>query len=122
MIDSLKKLAIKFKGLKLVVNLLLVTSLLTFLFITFTDYSIASDDTYLIPSLSLVIWSLLACSFLYTFPFVPDNPGKEVNFLKRFKIKLLRAYYYVILLIALIASIGGLILSLRIIGIWLRNY
>jgi len=121
MIDVFKKLAIKFKGLKLVINLLFVSSLSVFLFITFTDYSIASDDTYLIPSLSLVIWSLLAYSFLYTFPFVPGNPGKEVNFLKRIKIKLLRAYYYVILLIALIASIAVLIMSVRIIGIWLRS-
>ena len=121
MIDSLKGLAIKFQGFKLLVNFLLMTSLITFLFITFSDYAIASDDTYLIPSFSLLIWSLLACSFLYTFPFVPNIPGKEVNFFKRFKIRLLRVYYYLISFIALIASLAVLIMSFRFIGIWIRK-
>ena len=122
MIDGLSLIAVKIKWAKPLINTILLISLCIFVFIIFGSTSFAADDTYLIPSLMALIWSLLACSFLYTFPYVPCKSTKNDSFINRFKIKLLRGYYYLLAVISGLASFTVLLLSFRMITIWLRTY
>jgi len=122
MIDGLSTIAVKIKWAKPLINTILLISFCIFIFIIFGSTSFAADDTYLIPSLTVLIWSLLACSFLYTFPYVPDKTTKNDSFIKRFKIRFLRSYYYLLAIIAILACFAVLILSFRMITIWLRTY
>jgi len=122
MIDGLSTIAVKIKWAKPLINTILFISLCIFIFIIFGNTSFAADDTYLIPSLTALIWSLLACSFLYTFPYVPDKTTKNDSLIKRLKIRLLRSYYYFLAIIAALSCFAAFILSFRMITIWLRSY
>lgn len=122
MIDGLSTIAVKIKWAKPLINTILFISLCLFIFIIFGNTSFAADDTYLIPSLTALIWSLLACSFLYTFPYVPDKTTKNDSLIKRLKIGLLRSYYYFLAIIAALSCFAAFILSFRMITIWLRSY
>jgi len=122
MIDGLSKIAVKIKWAKPFINAILFICVCIFIFIIFGSTSFAADDTYLIPSLTALIWSLLACSFLYTFPYVPDKTTKNDSFIKCLKIRLLRSYYYLLAIIAALSCFAVFILSFRMITIWLRSY
>jgi len=122
MVDRLRAIALKTQWLKPFTNTLVLASFFLFIYVIFGETSIAADDLYLIPSLLILIWSLLCCSFLYTFPYVPIKSTKADGLIKQIKTQIIRGYYYLLMLIAVLASLAVLLVSIRIISIWVRSY
>lgn len=121
MIDKLSLVSLKMQWIKPFINIILAISIGTFIFIVFGSHSFASDDRYLIPSVIMLIWSLLLCSFIYTFPLVPKKALKNDGYIKRLKNNVIRCYFYLLSLIAVLACFGVILVSVRIVGIWFRS-
>jgi len=121
MIDKLRLVVLKVQWLKPIINILVILSFSLFIYIIFATSGIAINDLYLIPSFTVFLWSLLCSSFLYTFPFVPNKSLKSESFLKKIKIKIYRAYYTLLAIISILATVAVIVTSIRVISIWIRN-
>jgi len=102
----------------------LVMALLCFVygtFIAFTSTS-AEGDRYLFPSILGFLWMLSIYAFIETFRDVPQRPEAGVGLFARVKRKLIRSWYWLIALILLASSAAVVLLTVRVLSIWVRNY
>jgi hypothetical protein len=121
-IDSFRLVVLKIQWLKPIALVFVVASLGLFGYIIFGSSGIAKDDYYLIPSVLVLGWSMSLCSILYTFPFVPESPGKDAGFFKRMVIRIKRFYYFLLAMVAVGITGALLIFSIRALRVWLNDY
>ena len=67
-----------------------------------------------------LIWSISALSVTYGFVKPLPEAGEGAGFVKRLKTSLLRAYLWTMALLASVATLGALALTVRAVGIALR--
>ena len=68
------------------------------------------------------VWALNCLGLLYTFPEIPRKSKKEDRFFLKLKLKLKRLWYWILGLLFIFTSIALLIISIRLMGIWFRDY
>ncbi|MCJ8270774.1 MAG: hypothetical protein MJK04_15390 [Psychrosphaera sp.] len=122
MIDKIRTIVLKVQWLKPVMVVLAVAALGLFGYIIFGQTGVAKNDYYLLPSVVALIWSLVACAFLFTFPFVPDKPDKSIGFFRRCGIRIKRGYYHILSVLCLFASLALVVVTSRAVGVWLGDF
>ena len=120
-LEGLQSYANKFRLLKPFALIILVVSLAAAVIIIIKSHS-HQDDLFLIPSLLGLVWALNCLGLLYTFPEIPRKSKKEDRFLLKLKLKLKRLWYWILGLLFIFTSIALLIISIRLMGIWFRDY
>ncbi len=82
----------------------------------------ADKDVYIIPSIVVVLWSLVCSLLLSIFPYVPPKTDKQQRFLKRLKIRLARGGYHIGSLMFCVLSVSVVWLTLRLINVWRADF
>jgi len=75
----------------------------------------------LVPSLIGLIWALATYSFVVTFEKIPAPADQSFGFLAKIKRKLSRAWYWLVAVAFVGTTVFALILSGRLLSIWLRG-
>ncbi len=120
MLDRLKQLAVKLQPARTPALLLALACLGG---VAFTLLIIPqAGDRFLIPLLALLLWSLSAYALITTFRAIPSPPATDAGLLQRHKRGLHRAWYWLLALVFLAATVAVLRLTFRLISIWLRAY
>jgi hypothetical protein len=91
------------------------------IFIAFTATS-AEGDRYLFPSILGFLWMLSIYAFVETFRNVPQRPEADLGLFARAKRKLIRFWYWIIGLVLLASSVAVVVLTVRVLSVWVRNY
>ena len=121
MIETLSKISKKIYWIQPIIMLVGVGSLSLFV-ITVLKSGTTENDGYLIPSVLGFIWTLLYLLLVSAFPYVPEKPDPSIKFFKRIKIKFKRGIYYLIGIVFVVTTLAGIVLSFRMINIWLTDY
>jgi len=122
MIDKLRSLALKIQWLKpvtLVIGLAAIT-LIAYLLIAKAGSS--QYDHLHIPSVIALLWAGVTYWLLYTFPGVPEKPGRELGFFKRLGINFKRGCFFVLAVLAIAITAGSLMITIRGLSVWLQSY
>ena len=121
MIETLSKISKKLYWTQPIIMLIGVGSLSFFIYTVFSSGT-TENDAYLIPSVLGFIWSLLYLLLVSAFPYVPEKPDQSIKFFKRIKIKFKRGIYYLIGIVFVVTTLSAIVLSFRLINIWLTDY
>lgn len=122
MIDKLRTAVLKVQWLKPIFVVIAVASIAMFAYVIFGQSGMAKDDYYLLPSVVMLLWSLVACALLFTFVHVPEKPDKSIGFFRRIGIRCKRGYYYILAILSLGTTLAMLLVSFRVVRIWLGDY
>jgi hypothetical protein len=76
---------------------------------------------YVMPGFVGLVWAIATFSFISTFSDIPSKPGQSDKFLAMLKRRLSRAWYWVLAVFFLVTSVSALLLTGRLISIWLRG-
>ncbi|NNC77921.1 MAG: hypothetical protein HKN77_08155 [Woeseiaceae bacterium] len=76
---------------------------------------------FLEPCFTGLIWALATYSFIETFESIPAPADQSAGFLTKARRKLSRAWYWLIAVVFLGTTVFALILSSRLLSIWLRG-
>ena len=101
--------------------LLSVISFLSFLYLLLAGRPL-DQDRYIIPAIVVFLWSLSACAFIDNFSGMQELTVDEAGFWKRLRLRLQRAWYWLIALVFTAATLFGLALSYKLVSIWLKDY
>ncbi len=121
MIDYFSAFSKKFIWLK---SLFLITTLTSFIVFGMVIFFATGTgkDIYVIPSIVSVLWSLICWLILAFFPNVPPVVNKQQHILSRLKNTIIRGNYYFILLIFAVLSMLVLLLTLKLLNVWLVDF
>jgi hypothetical protein len=121
MIDRLRAISRTISFLSLPAIILGIACLGYAVFIVFSSDS-HQGDKYLFPSIGGFLWSLSAYGLIETFKHVPSALADNAGFFKRLRHNFSRLWYWLIALIFVGTTIGILVITARILSIWLRDY
>jgi hypothetical protein len=79
------------------------------------------EEVYLIPGLAGFIWSVLFFILLNAFENIPIKPNRKFAFFSKIKYWFVRLGYRILLVIFLLMTVAGLILSFRLFSVWFAN-
>jgi hypothetical protein len=79
------------------------------------------EEVYLIPGLAGFIWSVLFFILLNAFENIPIKPNRKFAFFSKIKYWFVRLGYRILLVIFLLMTVAGLILSFRLFRVWFAN-
>lgn len=82
----------------------------------------ADKDVYIIPSVVVVMWSLVGSLFLSIFPYVPPKPDKQQRVFERLKIQLARGVYHIGSWILCALIISAVWLTVRLLVVWRADF
>jgi hypothetical protein len=121
MIDALKRMAQAIQVLRLPSLMLGLISLVS---LVATVLLFASDqgDRYIIPSIIGLLWGMATYSFIVTFRALPDKSNTSPRFFGKLKHTITRVWYGLISLIFIGATVAILVVTIRMILIWLRDH
>ena len=120
MLDRLKQLAVKLQPARTPVLLLALACLAGIGFLLLVTPQ--AGDRLLIPLLALLLWSFSAYDLIATFHAIPSRPATDAGLLPRFRGRLRRAWYGLLALVFLAATVAVLLISFRLLALWLRAY
>ncbi len=121
MIDKFKKIADAVQFLRLssvALGLFCVIAITTIIFGSRSQ----EGDYFAIPSFVGMVWSLNTYSFLVYFRTVPVKSDQSWNFIRRMKLKILRAGYLIMGVFFIVTTIGAIFVSSRMIYIWSLDF
>lgn len=121
MIDHLSAFSIKFAWLKPLFFLTTVAAIIVFAYVVLIENS-AGKEVYIIPCIVGVLLSLVCLLLLSTFPHVPPKPDMQLSFYKRLKIRLVRGYYYIVSFIFVVLSALAVLLTFKLLNVWLADF
>ncbi|MFT5727100.1 MAG: hypothetical protein ACI8PB_001232 [Desulforhopalus sp.] len=117
MIDYLSAVSKKVVWLKPLFFITTAVAIIVFGYVVLIEGS-ADKDVYIIPSIVVVLWSLVCSLLLSVFPYVPPKPDKQQRFYKRIKIRLARGSYHLGSLVFCVLSVSVVWLTFRLISVW----
>ncbi|MFK8016356.1 MAG: hypothetical protein AB8G17_13060 [Gammaproteobacteria bacterium] len=79
-------------------------------------------DVFLMPSVVGVLWTSLFFVLVSGFAVIPEKPAAGTRFFARVKIRLKRGAYHLLALIFVVLSIAVVAMSVRMLGIWMREF
>lgn len=118
MLDRLKQLAVRLQPARAPALLLVSACLAGVAFILLVTPQ--AGDQLLIPLLALLLWSLSAFALINTFCAIPSPSVSDTSLLQRVQRRLHRAWYWLLALVFLAATVAVVLLTFRLIPIWLR--
>lgn len=121
MIDYLSSFFKKVVWLKPLFFLTTAAALIVFGYVVLIERG-AEKDVYLIPSIIVLLWSLVCSLLLSLFPWVPAKPDKQQRLLKRLKIRLARGVYHIGSWILCVLSAAVVWLTIRLLNVWRADF
>ncbi|XOV87238.1 MAG: hypothetical protein ACFHX7_20130 [Pseudomonadota bacterium] len=115
MLDRLQQIALRLAFLKPVFALLTAGALVMLCWAVFLS---ADTDLYLIPSAIVLLWGIVGFNALTLLPSVPTAAPADAGLLRRIRIALVRGLYYLLVIALLVLTVGGLNMTLKLLGIW----
>ena len=121
MIDKFQRIAQSMQVLLL--PLLLVGSICLVSIITIVmGAGPQESERFLTPSLVGFIWAATTYSFIVTFCTIPEKAGQSENLIGKLKRRISRGWYWLIAVVFLGTTVAALVLTGRLIAIWLKDY
>ena len=120
MIDKFQRLAQTIQVLQLpsiVVGSICLASMVVIVLNPYSD----TGNRFLMLGFVGLVWAATTFSFIATFRTIPEKADKSLKFIGRFKRRLSRGWYWVISLVFLGTTIAALILTGRLMSIWLKD-
>lgn len=121
MIDSLCVFSKKVVWLKPLFFITTAVAFIVFGYVVLIEDG-ADKDIFIIPSIVVVLWSLVCSLLLSVFPYVPPKPDKQQRVLKRLKIRLVRGGYHIGSLMFFVLSASVVWVTLRLINVWRADF
>ena len=121
MIDTLQRIARAIQFLRLpaiVVGSMSLILICTLIFIA----QPGAGDRWLMPGFVSLLWAVSTYAFIVNFQSIPAKVDKSMRFFTRLKRNIHRAWYWLVALIFLGASLGVLFVSYRMIFVWIKDY
>ena len=121
MIDKLKRIAQAIQVLRLPslgVGLISLASLVAIVLI----FAAGQGDLFIIPCVVGSLWGLSTYTFIVTFRAVPDKPNAPLKFFSNLKHTITRVWYGLVGVFFLGATAAMLVVTIRMVLIWLRDY
>ena len=121
MIDKLQGFAQTIQILRLpsiAVGLISLASMVVIMFISKSPES----DRFLIPSIVGLLWAISTYSFIVTFRSVPEKANKSLKFFSKLKRIINRGWYWFIGVVFLGTTVVAILVTYRMVSIWLRDY
>ena len=82
----------------------------------------ADKEVFIIPSIVVVLWSLVCFLLLSFFPYVPPKPEKQQRLSKRLKIRLVRGGYHLGSWVFCVLSGAVVWLTIRLLSVWVTDF
>lgn len=79
-------------------------------------------ERFLAPSLVGFVWAATTYSFVVTFCIIPEKAEKSQRLIVKLKRSISRGWYWVIAIVFLGTTTAALILTGRLMSIWLKGY
>jgi len=80
------------------------------------------DDVYMMPSILGLLWASLFFILVSSFAVIPEKPAAATRFFARMKIRLKRGAYHLLAITFLVLSLAVVAMSIRMLGIWMREF
>ena len=80
------------------------------------------NDYLLMPAIVGMLWCLSLYALITNFAHVPVWSRQEAGLWLRFKHRLVRGYYWLLGVLFIALSVGVLVVSWRLVAVWLREY
>jgi hypothetical protein len=120
MIYKFKRIAVAIQVLRLPCLSLGLISLAA-LIVIILFFPSDQDTRLIIPSIVGFLWGMGTYSFIVTFRSAPDNPSRPLSIFGKIKHAYTRAWYWFISLTLLFGTVSIIIITIRMILIWLRE-
>jgi hypothetical protein len=78
-------------------------------------------ERFLMPSLVGFVWAATTYSFVVTFCTIPEKADKSQGLIGKFKRRISRGWYWVLAVVFLGTTVAALILTGRLMSIWLKD-
>ena len=121
MIDTFKRVAQAIQMLRLPslwVGLISLTSLVAIVLFWPSD----QGSQFIIPCIVGWLWGMSAYAFIVTFRAIPEKPTTPLKFFGKLKHTMTRTWYGLISVIVLGATLAMIVVTIRMITIWFRDY
>jgi hypothetical protein len=82
----------------------------------------AEKDVYIIPSMVVVLWSLVCLLLLSFFPHVPPRPDTRLRASQRLKIRLARGLYHLGAWLFCLLSVSVVLLTIKMLNVWRADF
>jgi len=120
MIDKFQRIAQAIQILRLPLIVVGVICLASMVIIVLSPSSAAANQFLMLSFVGLV-WAATTFSFIATFHTIPEKADKSLKFISRLKRRLSRGWYWFISLVFLGTTTTALILTGRLMSIWLKD-
>lgn len=100
------------------VGLISLVSIVAIIFISDSH----EGDRLLIPSLVSLLWAMSTYAFIVTFRSVPQKANQTTRFFFKLIQNIKRGWYWFISLVFLATSVTVIVLTIRMVSIWSRDY
>ena len=121
MIDQLSAFSKKVVWLKPLFFFATAAAFIVFGYVVLVEEG-ADKDVYIIPSVVVVLWSLVCALLLSIFPYVPPKPDKQQRLFERLKIRLARGGYHLGSWIFCVLSVSVVWLTIRLLNVWRADF
>jgi hypothetical protein len=81
-----------------------------------------AGDRWLMPSLVVLLWAISTYAFIATFRTIPAKANNHLRFFSKLKQHMLRGWYWCISLLFLATTGVVILITMRMVSIWLREY
>lgn len=121
MLERMQGHALRWRGMRPVLLVVAVLSLVAAVRVLLTSVDQAGDVA-LIPSLVLFLWCVMLHAFLTLFAQVPAPPATHLSWGRRMLMRCKRAFHYVFLAVFAVLSALLLLTSWQLVGAWRMMY
>ena len=121
MIDRLSAFSKKVVRLKPLFLVATVAAVIVFGYVVLIEEG-ADKDVYIIPSIVVLLWSLVCTLVLSIFPYVPPKPDQQARLFRRLKIRLVRGGYHVGFWIFCLLSGAVVWLTIKMLSVWRADF
>jgi len=121
MIDHLSAFSKKVVWLKPLFFLTTAAAFIVLSYVVIFDQG-NDKDIFIIPSIVGALWSLVCSLLLLVFPYVPTKPDRQQRFLKRLKIRCIRAGYHIGSLVFVLISASVVLLTFKLLNVWHTDF
>ena len=121
MIDRLSAFSKKLVWLKPLSLIATAAAIMVFGYVVVIEQS-AEKDVYLIPSIVILLWSLVCYLLLSIFPHVPPKPEGHLRRFQRLKIRLARGGYHVGSWFFCLLSLSVVWMTVKVLNVWRADF
>lgn len=121
MIDRFRRIALRLQILRLPAIVIGLACAIWMIVVVFTSES-RDDNLVLLPGFVGMLWAISLYSFIESFSSVPVKLTEKQGFIGGFKHRIRRGWYWFKGLVFLLATAVALLVTSRMISIWLAEY